>query len=116
MQFELLLQRRSVVGEVGVPGLEVGFGEFEDAKAAILLADVVKVELVGLLVFHLLDDAADPLFGDVGNGRVVLAACRFGKLDEDELAIAAVLFVQVEDGVGGGAGTGEEVEDNMIIS
>ena len=66
-----------------------------------------------VLVVELLDDAPDALLGDVGDGRVVLAARRLGKLDEDELAVATVLLVQVEDGVGGRAGAGEEVEDDV---
>ena len=34
--------------------------------------------------------------------------------DEDEFAVSAILLVHVEDGVGGGAGTGEGVEDDCI--
>ena len=74
----------------------------------------VQVELARVLVVQLRDDAPDALLGDVGDGRVVLAAGGLGKLDEDELAVAAVLLVQVEDGVGGGAGAGEEVEDDVV--
>ena len=75
-----------------------------------------QVELAGVLVVQLLDDAADALLGDVGDGRVVLTAGWLGELDEDELAVAAVLLVQVEDGVGGGAGAGETVNDQVVFS
>ena len=51
------------------------------------------------------DDAADALGGD-GVG-VVLA------FHEDEFAVAAVLFVEGEDGVGGGAAAGEGVENDV---
>ncbi|MCZ7571389.1 MAG: hypothetical protein M5U01_22820 [Ardenticatenaceae bacterium] len=64
---------------------------------------------------ELLDDAADTLLGDVGDGWVVFTARWFGELDENELAVAAVLLVQVEDGMGGGAGAGEEVEDETPV-
>ena len=73
MQLELSFQRRRVVRHLGVPGLEVGFGQLEDAEAAVLLAGVVQIELARVLVVELLDDPADALLGDVGDGRVVLA-------------------------------------------
>ena len=76
----------------------------------------LRVELAGVFVVELLDDPADTLLGDVGDGGVVLAAGGFGELDEDELAVAAVLLVQVEDGLGGCAGTGEEVENDVAAS
>ena len=97
------LQRLRVVRHLGVPGLEVGLGQLEDPEAAILLAAAVQIELARVVVIELLDDPAHALLGDVGDGRVVLAAGGLGKLDEDELAVAAVLLVQVEDGVSGGA-------------
>ena len=36
-------------------------------------------------------------------------------LDEDELASSTVLAIQVDDGVAGGAGAGEEVEDEIFL-
>ena len=38
----------------------------------------------------------------------------FANLDEDELARAAVFAVQVDDGVAGGAGACEVVEDGRL--
>ena len=35
-------------------------------------------------------------------------------LDEDVFAVTAVLAVEIDDGVTGGAGAGEEVEDGSI--
>jgi hypothetical protein len=52
------------------------------------------------------DDAPDALGGD--GVRVVLA------LDQDEAPIAAVFPVLGEDGVGGGAGAGEGIEDDGV--
>ena len=67
-----------------------------------------------LLVVQLGDDAADALLGDVGDGRVVVAAGGLGKLHEDELAVAAVLRIEIEDGVGDGARAREEVDHDGI--
>ena len=97
-------------------GLKLDSASLKTRKPRSCLLCAVQVELARVLVVELLDDAADALFGDVGDGRVVLAAGGLGKLDEDELAVAAVLLVQVEDGVGGGTGTGEEVEDDVASS
>ena len=72
-------ERRGVVRHLGVPGLEVGLSELEDAEAAVLTRGVasVQVELLTpprLPVVELLDDAPDALLGDVGDGRVVFPA------------------------------------------
>ncbi len=47
-------------------------------------------------------------------GKVVLVLRRFGKLDENELAVAAVLSVQIKYRVSGCTGASEEVEDNIL--
>src|SRR5450830_381413 len=111
---QLLLERLRVVRDLGVPRLEVGLRQLEHAEAAVRRRAAVQVELARVLVAQLGDDAPHALLGDVGDGRVVLAAGGLGKLNQDELAVAAVLLVQVEHGVGGGAGAGEEVEDDSV--
>lgn len=68
-----------------------------------------------------MDDTPYAFFANVGDS---LEACsvsgtvigtRFRKLDENELAVAAVLFVEIDDGMGGGAGAGEEVQYYGIL-
>jgi hypothetical protein len=66
-------------------------------------------------VVQLLDDTADALLAHVSDGRVVLAFCRFWKLNEDKFAFDVVLLVQVQDRLGSCAGAGEEVEDDITI-
>src|SRR5450759_4072138 len=111
---ELLLERLRIVRDLGVPRLEVGLRQLEHAEAAVRRRAAVQVELAGVFIAQLGDGAPHALLGDVGDGRVVLAAGGLRELNQDELAVAAVLLVQLEDGVGGGAGTGEEVEDDIV--
>ena len=55
-----------------------------------------------------LDNALDALGGD--------AVGVVHHLDKDELAVSTVSFVHVKDSMGGGAGTGEGIEDNIIFA
>lgn len=75
-------------------------------------AQVIKVEIAACTlhgVFALAvatNDTLDPLGGD--------AVGVVHHFDEDELAVSAIGFVHVENGMSGGAGTGEGVEDDRI--
>ena len=91
-----------------IPRREVGFRQLENPKATILIL------FVAVFVVQFFDDPADTLFGDVCNGREISAVGRFGKLNQDEFTVAAILLVKVEDGMGRGAGAGEEVEDDIF--
>jgi hypothetical protein len=80
----------------------------------ILLPGLLKVQLSDLFVAQVLDDPPDAFLADIGDGWVIGTLSRFWKLDEDELAVPAVLLVQVENGVSSSAGTSEEVENNVL--
>ena len=92
---------------LGIPDSEARLRQLEDAEATILAS-----RLTALLV-EFGDHPADALLGDVGDGRIVLALGRLRQLDQDELAVAVVLGVEVEYRVGGGTRAGEEVEDDV---
>jgi hypothetical protein len=84
------------VQHISVPGLEIGLSQIEDAEASVLFRCIgcEQIRTVDfLIVVELFDDTTDAFFGDLGNGRVVLSIRGFGKLDEDELAVSAVLLV-----------------------
>lgn len=66
-------------------------------------------------VVELLNDATDALFANIGDGRVVLAAGGFRKLDENKVAVAAVLFVDFQHCVGGSARPSEEIKNDILI-
>src|SRR3989442_1128458 len=116
VQVELPLKRLGILRRVGVPGVEIGLGELENAKAAVRLLRALQVELAGVLVAELLDDAAHAFLADIGNGGVVLAARGFRKLNEDEFALTTVLLVQIDDSMGGGPRASEEVQDGACFS
>ena len=65
--------------------------------------------------------AADAFLADFGDGLVAcfvgfaFFVADFGQLHHDELALAAIFGVELHDGVGGGGGAGEEVEDYVIF-
>lgn len=107
-------------------GLELNTGEVALDQAIDLEAGLVRLlpllEQALLLLFGLLlrdagDDPFVALDGDVGDFLVAGFAGfgffvgQFGDLDEDELAVAVVFFVQVHDGVARGPGACKEVED-----
>ena len=79
----------------GTPELEIAEGAAEASFEGIVLGGRNPC-----------DDATDALGGD--RIRVGLA------FDEDEAAVAAVFSVLSEDGVGGGAGPGEGIEDDGV--
>ena len=64
---------------------------------------------------------ADALFAYFRNGFVArlvgfgFFVARLWQLHHDELAIAAVFSVELHDGMGGGGGAGEEVEDDVSL-
>ena len=75
--------------------------------AQIVEAEIAARTFHGVLAFAIATDhALHALGGD--------AVSVVHHLDKDELAVSAVGFVHVEDSMGGGAGTGEGVEDNGI--
>src|SRR4030042_3822593 len=100
-----------------LPLFEVRFVELEDFKTTILFDCLVQVELPFLFFIELFDYPVDAFLADVSysfiarlEGFAVFRA-RFGELDEDKLAVDAVLRVQVKHSVGGGGGTGEKIEN-----
>ena len=68
-----------------------------------------------ILLIELLDDPTNTLRADIGYGLVARLVCnalciaRFRKLDENELSVAAVLLVHVENSLGSGTGPGEKI-------
>lgn len=72
----------------------------------------------GIFLVEFFNDPADAFLANVGDGFVTrlegfgIFITRFRQLNHDEFAAAAILFVQVENGVRGGAGTGEKIEDD----
>lgn len=48
MQIELFLQRLGILGRFGFPGREVGFGQFKDPEAAILVCPLALWKRVGV--------------------------------------------------------------------
>ena len=88
--------------------MEVGFVELEHLNTPILLASIVEIKLAFLFSVELVDDPADALLADIGYGFIAsiegfaLGCAGLRELNEDKLAVAVVLFVQVEDGMGGG--------------
>ena len=74
VQVELLFQRRRIVRNIGVPGLEVGLGQLENPEATVLLAGAFQIEFAFVLVVELLNDSADTLLVDFGDGRKILRA------------------------------------------
>jgi len=87
---------------------EVGLVKLEHHEAPIQLACIVEIKLDLLFGVELVDDPADTLFADIGYGFVAcLEGFTFGcsgfrELNENEFAVALVLLVQVENGMGGG--------------
>ena len=123
--------------KVGAVILDVGFQTREHPLIVVVrrIVDVFHVGIVqpensetdvevlrghGAFGLDLFTRTADALFADFANvfvtcfeGFTVFVA-GFGELYHDELAVPAVRLVHVEDGMGGGAGTGEGVEDDCI--
>ena len=52
-------------------------------------------KLAFVFLVQLLDDQADALLGDIGDGWIIISACGLWELDEDALAVAAILLVQL---------------------
>ena len=105
VQIKLLLQRFDFPGCFGVPWLKVGFRELEDFEAAILRFSTFQIEFATVFLVELLDDATYALLANVDDG---LEACFVGgtvrgtglrNLDENELPVATILFVQIKNGV-----------------
>ena len=65
---------------------------------------------------------ADAFLANIADGFIAsfvgfaLFAADFRELYHDELAVAAVLGIELHDGVGGGGGAGEEVEKNLVFT
>ena len=77
--------------------------------AQVIEAEISARALHGVLALTVaLDNALDALGGD--------AVGVVHHLNEDKLAVPAVRLVHVEDGMGGGAGTGERIKDNIIFA
>ena len=83
-------------------------------------ADVQILGSQRVFFFDFLTGAADALFADFANvfvtcfeGFTVFVA-GFGELYHDELAVPAVLGVELHDRVGSGGGAGEEVENDRV--
>ena len=121
VQVELLgnLFRRSSGGKL-LPLSEIGLVEFEDAETTVLVFAIFKVELAFFGFVQLFYDPPDAFFANIRyrliarlEGFAVLCAGLW-ELNADKLAVAVVLFVEVEHGVGGSGGAGEEVEDDRI--
>ena len=73
----------------------------------IIEAEIAARALHGVLALAVTTDhALDALGGD--------AVGVVHHLDKNELAVSAVRLVHVEDSMGGGAGTGERIKDNII--
>lgn len=91
----------------GVPGFQVGGVQLEHPEAGVPGGD-------------LRPGAADTLLADLSDvgiarlGRLAGLGAHLGELHQDETAVAAVLGVELHNGVGGGNRTGEEVENNVI--
>lgn len=70
---------------------------------------------MGFFLNNFLPCATDTLLADVADCFVpsfvgfALFVTGFGQLHHDELAVAAILGVELHDGVGGGGGAGEEI-------
>ena len=124
--------------EVGTVILDVGFQPREHPLIVVVrrIVDVFHVGIVqlenaetdvevlrghGTFGLDLVSGAADALLADFTDGlvaRFVGFACFiafFGKLHHNELAVSAVLGVELHDCMGGGGGAGEEVEDNISV-
>src|SRR5690625_3329063 len=50
-----------------------------------------------------------------GLERIALLITGLGKLNHDMSAIASILSIELHQGVGGGSGAGEEVEDETVF-
>ena len=91
-----------VIGRI-VDVLHVGIVQFEDAEANV---EVLRGH--GAFGFNLVSGTANALFADFADGLVtgfIGFACfvaLFWQLHHDELAVSAVLGVELHDGVGGG--------------
>src|SRR5260370_2559128 len=94
VEFELSLQRWSVMRDTGVPGLEVRFRQLENTKATIRFLTTLEIKLSSGLGVELLNDSANALFGDFGDGQVVFSLCWFSNLAKNEASLTSVLFIQ----------------------
>ena len=107
---------------VGVPGMDIARVELEDAEAEIACEHRV-------LSLNLRASTSKSLLGHFSDVRGLLASQNsllpsgrvFGikwlrKLDKDEPAFAAVRRILSHDGLAGGSGASEEIEDNVIVS
>ena len=104
-------QRLLLVRTAGLKVVEsvlIGFeaDDLHDARTALAFLRCRKALGLAVLPFRRKGDLLDAR----QKHRVEVVA----HLDEDELAPAAVLTVEIDDGVAGGAGTGEEVEHLSI--
>ena len=117
MHLKLPFQRRYVVMHLCVPGLEVGISQFEDPEAPVLFGRVFvkQTRCFGeVIIVELLDNSASALFGNICDGRVILASRGFWELDEDKFTAAAILFIHLKDRLGCGTRTSEEIQNNTI--
>ena len=78
---------------VGTPGLEVGLCQLEYFESQVLSLRSLIRQFPIIFLVQFFNDPADSLFGDVGNGWVVLPTCRFWKLNQNELSVATVLVI-----------------------
>ena len=75
----------------------------------------------GAFGLDLIPGAANALLADFTDGLVTCFigfACFiafFGKLYHNEFTVSAILSVELHDGMGGGGGAREEIEDNRVI-
>ena len=88
-------------------GVRIEHSVDEQRIAQLIETEAAARSFDGFAAFAVTVDDAAHTFG--GNAFGVVA-----HFDEDEFAVSAILLVHVEDGVGGGAGTGEGVEDDRI--
>ncbi len=100
----------AVASREAVPLADIGRGELEDAEAQVfgrLARGERQRALVG--VGKLSYDAADALFADLGDGRVLRVASRLRQLHHDEATVATIFAVQFQHSLCGCRRAGEEV-------
>ena len=101
--------------------LHVGGIQLENAETDVefgvwrVKSGVVICQLLFQNFFSCSSDSLFSDFADIFVARFVgfaLFVTGFGKLHHDEFAVSTILGVELHDGMGGGSGTREEVEDN----
>ena len=86
------------------------------------MSSLFNAFFIGVFCFDFFACAANAFFADFGDGFVAcfvgfaFFVADFGQLHHDEFALAAVFGVELHNGVGGGGGAGEEVEDDVIFA